>query len=69
MCKNVIAEKANANEIDLITGGDSIPAKAKKRLKHSPKKRFAQPAKAEAGHGYADLTRRKVGIQIVLHRS
>ena len=29
MCKNVIAEKASANEIDLITAGDSIPAKAK----------------------------------------
>jgi hypothetical protein len=29
MCKNVMAEKASANEIDLITAEDSIPAKAK----------------------------------------
>jgi hypothetical protein len=29
MCKNVMAENANAKEIDVITGTDSIPAKAK----------------------------------------
>ena len=67
MCKNVMAENARVNEIDLITAGRFDSRDSKKRLNHSREKRFPQPTKPEAGRSNPDLARGKIGVQIVLN--